>query len=68
MIGGWCGEVELNRNRFVVNAVDHETVECIVAVMLCTKGVSVNSKRGWQVLCREYTRLGGQWVRRRGHL
>jgi hypothetical protein len=40
-----CGEVELNRNRFVVGvpyAADHETVECIVAVMRCTKGASVN--------------------------
>ena len=34
------GEVKLNRNRFVVGiprAADHKTVECIVAVMRCTK-------------------------------
>jgi len=47
-----CGEVELNRNGFVVGipyAADH--VACIVAVMRCTKGASVNktaSKRGWR--------------------
>jgi len=35
-----CGEGKLNHNRFVVGipyAADHETVECIVAVMRCTK-------------------------------
>jgi hypothetical protein len=34
----------VNRNRVigVPYAADHETIECIVAVMRCTKGASVN--------------------------
>ncbi len=41
-----CGEVELNRNGFVVGipyAADH--VACIVAVMRCTKGASEQDER-----------------------
>ena len=40
-----CREVKLNRSWFVIGipyAADHETITCIVAVMRCTKGVSVN--------------------------
>ena len=43
-----CVEVELNRSWFVVGityAADHETITCIVAVMRCTKGASVNKAR-----------------------
>ena len=65
-----CGEVELNRSWFVVGipyAADHETITCIVAVMRCTKGASVNkaSKRGW-FFTGNVTRLGGRWDRREG--
>ena len=59
-----CGEVELNRNRFVVGipyAADH--VACIVAVMRCTKGASVNKTSEQERVADSFTRLGGRWDR-----